>query len=151
MLQEIEKSVILKQEYDRFSGKYYILVKTDTSAIAFYGSYGNRQSMATKIMSEKDYYKKKSEKEREYKEDYNAKFEDYIPKNHINTFIKTIKDNSNASIVMNMKEQERIEKEKERRKLELEKEKEEKIKKDELLSKKNENMKKIQNFEISLF
>lgn len=146
MLQEIEKSVILKQEYDKFSGKYYILVKTDTSAIAFYGSYGNRQSMATKIMSEKDYYKKKSDKEREYKEDYNAKFEDYIPKNHMNTFIKTIKDNSNASIVMNMKEQERIEK------LRAEKEKlqKEKLLKEELELKKKTNMEKVKDFGFSL-
>lgn len=150
MLQEIEKSVILKQEYDRFSGKYYILVKTDTSAIAFYGSYGNRQSMATKIMSEKDYYKKKSEKEREYKEDYNAKFEDYIPKNHINTFIKTIKDNSNASIVMNMKEQERIEKEKEKLRAEKEKLQKEKLLKEELELKKKTNMEKVKDFGFSL-
>ncbi len=150
MLQEIEKSVILKQEYDKFSGKYYILVKTDTSAIAFYGSYGNRQSMATKIMSEKDYYKKKSDKEREYKEDYNAKFEDYIPKNHMNTFIKTIKDNSNASIVMNMKEQERIEKEKEKLRAEKEKLQKEKLLKEELELKKKANMEKVKDFGFSL-
>ncbi len=150
MLQEIEKSVILKQEYDKFSGKYYILVKTDTSAIAFYGSYGNRQSMATKIMSEKDYYKKKSDKEREYKEDYNAKFEDYIPKNHMNTFIKTIKDNSNASIVMNMKEQERIEKEKEKLRAEKEKLQKEKLLKEELELKKKTNMEKVKDFGFSL-
>ena len=151
MLQEIEKSVILKQEYSKDTGKYYILIKTDTSAIAFYGSYGGRESMSLKIMSERDYYKKKSEKEREYKEDYNAKFENYIPKKHMDTFIKTIKDNSNASTVLNMQEQRKIKAEQEKRRKELEQLKKDNEKKQELLKQKKQNMDKIKGFDLSIF
>lgn len=113
MLQEIEKSVILKQEYGNGTGKYYILVKTDKSAIAFYGSYGGRESMSSKIFSREKYEAQKSMKEREYNEDRNRTYDTYIPKRHKRTFIDTIKGNSDFSNLKEEKERQKIEKEKE--------------------------------------
>lgn len=113
MLQEIEKSVILKQEYGNGTGKYYILVKTDKSAIAFYGSYGGRESMNSKVFPREKYESQKSTKEREYDEDRNRTYDTYIPKKHKQTFIDTIKSNSDFSNLKEAKEKEKIEKEKE--------------------------------------
>lgn len=150
MLREIEESVILKQEYSPGNGKYYILIKTDTSAIAFYGSYGNRESMRIKVMPKSDYFKKKLDKEKSYNNDYGAKYDKYIPRKHMDTFILTIKDNSNMSVIINKELEEKEKAEKEKLRVEKEKLEKEKLLKKELELKKKANMEKVKDFGFSL-
>lgn len=98
MLREIEKSVILKQEYDKINGKYYILVKTDMATIAFYGSYGLRNSMRFKVFPLNAFTRQKEKKLKTYTEDYSRSINTYIPKSHQYSFENIIKDNSKARL-----------------------------------------------------